>query len=236
MSNFYQYLYGRTMRGVAADDAPHGARRHPDGSPCAAKSDETCPILRARRLLDEADRLDPNLVDCENVRPLEINAHAHTYDEVRNVLNRLVAVPMKSADGIEASLSKKSISKILSGKAVAKSSSLKAHLVAAENLSALFSRAIEYFHETGDRGNVKTMHRLAVPFSLDGKNYVAKISVKEFNDGTSNRLYTIEALDIANPDGILASVNPLSREGDPHRDSLVNIVSHFFAECKGLCE
>ena len=63
MSNFYEYLYGRTMRGIASDGAPHGARRHPDGSPCSAKSDETCPILRARRLLDEADRLDPNLVE-----------------------------------------------------------------------------------------------------------------------------------------------------------------------------
>ena len=57
MSNFYQYLYGRVM---AADDAPHGLK-HPDGSPCSAKSDETCPILRHEKRIDESDILDPNL-------------------------------------------------------------------------------------------------------------------------------------------------------------------------------
>ena len=62
MSNFYEYLYGRVM---TADDAPQGLRKHPDGSPCSAKSDETCPILRHEKRIDKSDVLDP-LLEEEN--------------------------------------------------------------------------------------------------------------------------------------------------------------------------
>ena len=54
------YYEWRTQSRRALDNAALDGivRRHPNGSPCRATSEETCPIARAQRLLDEADMLD----------------------------------------------------------------------------------------------------------------------------------------------------------------------------------
>lgn len=51
------------------------------------------------------------------------------------------------------------------------------------------------------------MHRLYAPFAFDGRIIAAKIGVKEFPDGTGNRLYTIEAIETEDPDGNKVGAN-----------------------------
>lgn len=52
--NFYRFLFGKRM--AVAEDAMV-MRRHPDGSPCYAKKEEDCPILRKEKKSEEADSL-----------------------------------------------------------------------------------------------------------------------------------------------------------------------------------
>ena len=94
MSNFYEYLYGRVM---AADDAPQGIRKHPDGSPCTAKSDETCPILRHEKRIDESDVLDPHLG--EESRGTEGNETAESPEERARREYAKVVARYTNADG-----------------------------------------------------------------------------------------------------------------------------------------
>ena len=94
MSNFYQYLYGRVL---AADDAPQGIRKHPDGSPCSAKSDETCPILRHEKRIDESDVLDPHLG--EESRGTEGNETAESPEERARREYAEVVAHYTNADG-----------------------------------------------------------------------------------------------------------------------------------------
>ncbi len=57
--SYYAWLQSvRRQANVAHDDST--LPPHPDGRPCHARSRGACPIYRMERLLDEADRLDPN--------------------------------------------------------------------------------------------------------------------------------------------------------------------------------
>lgn len=53
--NFYRFLFG--ARESIAEDAMK-MREHPDGSPCYAKKEEDCPILRKEKKTEEADTLE----------------------------------------------------------------------------------------------------------------------------------------------------------------------------------
>lgn len=73
MSNFYDWRSrrrgnagtGTTAAVETADgiDGKTAVRRHPDGSVCTAKSEASCPVLHALRLVDDIDRLDPKEED-----------------------------------------------------------------------------------------------------------------------------------------------------------------------------
>ena len=142
--------------------------------------------------------------DWEMVSGATPDIDVRSYDEGRKVLMKLSGKDMQSADGLPAVLSHASIDKIFSGKAVSKSISPHAHIVAAANLGKLYSNARElHIPEEGNRQGIKYMHRLYAPFLFDGQPLVVKISVKEFTSGESNKLYTIETMDIEKPAGIL---------------------------------
>ena len=142
--------------------------------------------------------------DWEMVSNATPDIDVRSYDEGREVLLKLSGKDMESGDGLHAILSHASIDKIFSGKAVSKSVSHHAHIVAAANLEKLYSHSRElHTPEEGNRQGIKYMHRLYAPFLFDGQPLLVKISVKEFTSGESNKLYTIEAMDIEKPAGIL---------------------------------
>lgn len=67
--NFYRFLFG--AKESIAEDAMV-TRKHPDGSPCRAKSPESCPILRNAKKDDSIDR----------VKPVVENATAEEIDKI----------------------------------------------------------------------------------------------------------------------------------------------------------
>jgi len=159
---------------------------------------------------------------------------AATYEQGRKVLEGLVGVPLVSADGLDATLSGNSIDKIFSGKAVHKSVSFGAHLAAAANIEQLYGAARELQTDPGNKAGVKSMHRLYAPFHFGEDTLVAKISVKEYTDGTENRLYTIEAIDVEKTSaGILAPKQTVKDgESNPNAD-IADRIAKIVASVKG---
>ena len=66
-----------------------------------------------------------------------------TYAKVREILSSLVGYQMVSRSGLHATISKKSIEKILSGKSIEDSHNFKTHLLAAGNIDKLYRNSIE---------------------------------------------------------------------------------------------
>ena len=129
---------------------------------------------------------------------------ANTYDDARRILEPLAGVELTNAEnGLKASLSKKSVDKILSGKATLKSISVAAHLHAAANIKALFEDGRELITETGSKGEVKSSHKFFVAFPFEGRALIAKITVQEYKHSDDNRIYSVEALEVAKPEGNL---------------------------------
>jgi hypothetical protein len=125
---------------------------------------------------------------------------AHSYDAARSMLRSLLGKPLTSRAGIQATVSNKSIDKILSGTAVGKSFDKEAHFLAAANLEHLFSNAIEPFKFDLDPGknneHLRGIHRLYSPMSFKERVIPVKFTVKELdNRQDGNRIYTLEAID-----------------------------------------
>jgi hypothetical protein len=125
---------------------------------------------------------------------------AHSYAEVRAILEGMVDKPIISKSGLPAALSKKSIKKILGGEAVGKSFNLKVHLKAAANLDKLFTNAIErwMFVLDPNKNNDSLNDRkyLYAPMESDGRIVPVKFTVKEYKDiKTEKRLYSIAVID-----------------------------------------
>jgi hypothetical protein len=124
-----------------------------------------------------------------------------TYSQAREILSSLVDHPMVSRSGLYATISRKSIEKILSGPSVEDSHNYKAHILAAGNIDRLYTNAIEpwNFEMNPDKNNdgLVSVRRLFAPMEYENQIVVVKITVKEMkniNDG--NRIYTIKTLDV----------------------------------------
>jgi hypothetical protein len=126
---------------------------------------------------------------------------ARSYDEVRHILMEIVDKPLVSRAGITATISKSSINKILSGKAVSKSFDIHAHLLAAANLEKLFLNAIEPFSfdiEAGKNNeHLVAIHRLYALMVFHAAIIPVKFTVKEMdNPKDGRRIYSLEAINI----------------------------------------
>jgi hypothetical protein len=137
----------------------------------------------------------------EEVREMaKTSRAAHSYDEARSMLRELVGKPLNSRAGIQATVSNKSIDKILSGMAVDKSFDMEAHFSAAANIEHLYSNAIEpfKFDRNLDKNNehLAAIHRLYAPMEFKNMIIPVKFTVKEMdNELDGNRIYTLEAID-----------------------------------------
>jgi hypothetical protein len=126
---------------------------------------------------------------------------ASTREEARGILLKLVNKPLKSKTGIAATVSRKSIEKILSGKSTDKSYDLNAHFLAAANLEKLFSYAIEPFkfplNPDKSNENYKEVKRLYALMNFKERIIPVKFTVMVMlNEKEGKRIYSLEAIDV----------------------------------------
>jgi len=126
---------------------------------------------------------------------------AASFIEARNILLSLVDKPMLSKSGLYATISKKSVKEILSGKAVGKSFNLEAHLKAAANIEKIYSNAIEKWefeldsHKNND--SLEDRKYLYSPMEYDGRIVIVKLTIMKYKDiKTEKRLYSIQAINV----------------------------------------
>ena len=106
---------------------------------------------------------------------------------------------VNESSGLAAVASRNSLDKMLSGKAVGKSSSPVLHSLAVANADKLYESAVYGWSKPDNRGSeaIVAIHRLfSVLDTGDGK-YIAKLTVKETaRSEQENKYYTIEAIDL----------------------------------------
>ena len=124
---------------------------------------------------------------------------AANFKEARTAVSEFQGKPLINlASGISATVSRNALDKMLSEKAVIKSTSPRTHVVAVANLDALFQRA-ELGWSKDDRegdSNIKAVHRFFSPLIVDGRTQLVKMTVKEtVNPDHSNPLYTVESVE-----------------------------------------
>jgi len=137
----------------------------------------------------------------------QIKAIAHmdrkpeTYSQVREILSSLVGYSLVSRSDLHATISKKSIEKILSGRSIEDSHDFKAHLFAAGNIDRLYGNSIEpwTFEMNSNKNNdgLVGIHRLFALMEYAENMIIVKITVKEMkNPNDGNRIYTIKTLNV----------------------------------------
>jgi len=101
--------------------------------------------------------------------------------------------------GLKAVVSRNSLDKMLSGKAVAKSETPATHAMAVANADSLFEHAILGWskQDRSDDVNIRAVHRFFAHMQVNGRSKLVKLTVKEMASlGFSNPLYTIEAVEL----------------------------------------
>lgn len=130
----------------------------------------------------------------------------HTYRQARNFTQARVQArafqgkPLTNkATKLVANISRNSLDKMLSEKAVKKSDSAALQAFVVANADYLFENAILGWSKV-DRdndSNIKNIHRFFSEIELDGMKKIVKLTVKEMSDSrTSNRIYSIEAIEL----------------------------------------
>ena len=108
---------------------------------------------------------------------------------------------LTSKSGLVASLSGKSIDKIVSERTLHRSFETAAHWLAAANLDKLFSNAIEpwKFELNPKKDNINLKDRLYLFAPMEYKDLIlpVKITLKKFKqEGLNNRIYSIETVNV----------------------------------------
>jgi K+-sensing histidine kinase KdpD len=106
---------------------------------------------------------------------------------------------LASKSGVIASLSGKSVDKIMSGQASQQSFSQKAHWQAAANVDKLFQNTLEPWAFELDPGknneNLKDRRYLYAPMDYEGVILPVKFTVKEYKQqGIGERIYSLEVI------------------------------------------
>ena len=158
---------------------------------------------------------------------------AGTLGEAETAAQEFVNQPLvNKAGGMTATVSGRALGKMVSGSAVGKSISPEAHALAVANLDRLFGNALlsEIAPDRANDENIKAIHRFAAPMFLGDELLRVNLLVKELaRPDQGNRLYTVEAVEIAKParnwtDSTVARKRPTSA---PHAGLDSNIDAWF---------
>jgi len=123
---------------------------------------------------------------------------AYTFDEARAAAKAFQGKPLR-CEGIVATVSRNNIDKMLSKKAVAKSSSPSDQALAVANLDKLFAEALYGWSKPDDKGSIslKAVHRLFAPMLTDAGMRMVKMTVKESaHTDQGAKLYTVESVEV----------------------------------------
>ncbi|WEL95673.1 LPD38 domain-containing protein [Delftia tsuruhatensis] len=124
---------------------------------------------------------------------------ATTFAEARLAAKAFQGKPLTNGQtGLQAVVSRNSLDKMLSSKAVGKSSGAPAHSTAVASVDRLFEGAILGWskEDRDSNSNLAAVHRFFAPMVFEGRQMLAKITVKETVDPNhSNPVYTVEAVD-----------------------------------------
>lgn len=126
---------------------------------------------------------------------------ASSFDEARAIVTEFLGEPLTNkATGMVATISKRSLDKLVSGKAHTKSTSLEDHLMAVANIDSLFENAVQGWVEPhkSDTVNIAGMHKMFAPLLIDNEMKLAKITVKKMNFNQGNKIYSVETIEVEN--------------------------------------
>ncbi len=157
-------------------------------------------ILPARRFVEQGARSQGGVPELAFSRGEQAPMRqAVTFSEARAAAKAFQGKPIANGQtGLEAVVSRNGLDKMLSSKAVGKSASAAAHSTAVANVDTLFQNALWGWSKTdrADNTNIAAIHRFFVPMEFEGRELMAKLTVKETVDANhSNPIYTVEAVD-----------------------------------------
>ncbi|WP_287372417.1 hypothetical protein [Prosthecochloris sp.] len=125
---------------------------------------------------------------------------AKTFTEAKTAAQEFVGKPLVNREtGMVVTVSKNSVSKMLSRKAVGKSETPALHSAAVANADRLFEHAIHGWSKPDEKGSasIAAIHRFFAPFNTGDGVRMVKLTVKESaRSDQSNRLYTLEAVEL----------------------------------------
>lgn len=124
---------------------------------------------------------------------------ARTFKEAREQAAAYRGKPLTNHEtGMSVVVSRNSLDKMLSNKAVSKSSDAKLQSMAVANLDTLFANATLGWSKPDNAhdSNIVAIHRLFAPMKSDGRMVMTKMTVKETAGPEGNPLYSVEAVDL----------------------------------------
>ena len=132
-------------------------------------------------------------------RKWSVSRSAKTFAEAREAAKAYQGQPMINvATGVVATVSRNSLDKMLSRKAVTKSESPEIHAFAVANLDQIYKRSILGWSKPDANGShsIAAIHRFFAAVVKDGTAYMSKMTVKETaRPDQPNPLYTVESVE-----------------------------------------
>lgn len=206
-----------------------------DNSNIYTKSDFVNQTIQKQDISDFMSQPMKDLIDGVKINQIlnyEINSisqemtfenNIHSFKEARELLKEKQGHIYKNdITGMEASFTRTSLDKFMSGKAWHKSKNLQSHLAAATNFDKIFKNAELLSVEDGHKKGINQSFKFYSGFNFDGETLLAKLTVNELSQNQGNRIYNVEAIEVERviersleneqkrPDGIQSSPNELS--------------------------
>lgn len=136
----------------------------------------------------------------ESLDDYQAKRSAHNFSEARLAVKDFQgSVLVNEETQMEAVVSRNTLDKMLSRKAVTKSESPAGHSMAVANADHLFEKAVLGWSKADSKGeaSIKAIHRYFAPFVVDGKASIVKLTVKETaRSGQNNPLYSLESVEL----------------------------------------
>ncbi len=135
-----------------------------------------------------------------NIEQSAVTRSASTFDEARKAAKAFQGQPLTNHQtGMVAQVSRNSLDKMLSTKAVHKSETPQSHSLAVANIDQLFERAILGWSKRDRDGDpsITAIHRMFAPVFHDGRAQMVKLTVKETaRSDQPNPIYTVESVEL----------------------------------------
>lgn len=119
--------------------------------------------------------------------------------DIKTLASKFVGITFRTGDGAEVEVSGRSINKMLSNKAVAKSSSKEVHYLVVGNLPQVLERSVFGWSKADSKGSkdIAGVKRLFSALEFEGKTYGVKVTVKSHTDPRlKDKAYSVEAVEV----------------------------------------